>query len=508
MTYQGSHKSGVRVTVYPQKGDGTYGPAIALTGTSSRSDTPCIVGCTVQNAIGQGASFSVVLMGGEMPDFLDAFPLDSWVDISFTDSGLSWHVLRGLLDEVRVTHGVTGGGAPAKTYTLAGRSFQKVWDDMEANFDPFLGDREVSAEVLDAVGEFAGGPDVVCRALLVNVLRSLGRRKRGLWAMPTTMPGVGSGARMTQVPGLGPQALFVDAATFITQGFDLYGIPRSILSQSLLQGGGALWGLAQALSDPTLCELFCDLWPKGQYLGALGTLDTDGTVGLPESQSQMVAWLRDRPFMAVDPKIDIGPTQERSPYFDLPQFIVALQAATNINVGRQGYERINAFWLSNPDAGSFAPNFIVSKTPLWDVRDQVSHGLRKMVIPQTYNLFGAGNVGGAGRTIDSCVDVTRRLVRDFYCANAEFLSGDMTLANGAPWVKVGCRLQVRDQRDIEKPLNAYIEGVSHQYSPAGGTRTSITFTRGFYGEERDMLNRLRDLSGRYEIPTITLGLPS
>lgn len=507
MTYQGSHRSGVKVTVYPQNGDGTYGKAIAMTGTTARSGVPCIIGCSVQSALGQGSSFSVTFKRAGFADPFKAFPLDSWVDVSFTDSGLSWHVLRGLIDEVRASHGVQNG-APTKTYTITGRSFQKVWEDMDANFNQLVGDREVSTEVIDAVNSFKGSPDTVCRALLINILRSLGRRGRGLWAMPATMPGASAGGTVTQVAGIGPQILFVDAVQLVTRGFDLYGISRSILSKNLLQGGGALWSLAQSFSDPTLCELISDIYPRGRSRGTIGTIDTDGSVGLPESQSQMVAWLRDKPFMAVDPLIDIGPTGMQSPYFNLPQFIVPLQNAVSINVGMQGYERVNAFYLGNPDGGSAAANFLLSIVPLWDVRDQVAHGLRTMVIPQTYSLLGAGDLGKYGRTIDSTIQVIRRLVRDFYCGNSMMLSGDVALASGAPWVKVGCRLQVRDQRDIELPLNGYIEGVSHNYSPMGGTRTSVTFTRGFYGEEGDMLNTLRGLSARYTQVISRVGLSS
>lgn len=505
MTYQGSHKSGITVTVYPQLENGSFGPAIRFTGTRKESKEPAVIAATVQTAMAQGSSFSVTFKRAGFADPLQAIPVDSWIDISFTDDELSWHVLRGLVDEVRASFGVQGG-APTAMYTITGRGFQKIYDDMDANFDPLLGDLVSNLEGVRAINAFAGGPDRVCKGVLVNVLRYLGERNRGIWTMPPTMPGIGQLGNVTLVPGLGYQPLFVDAARFETKGFDLYGIPRQILSENLLQGGGSLWGLAQTFSDPALCELFCDLWPKGDGLASLGAIDLDGTRGLPEGETQMVAWLRDKPFMAVDPEIDLGPTQDRSPYFDIPQFIVPLQSATSINVGKNGYERVNAFYLSNPNAGSAGPQFTVFKQPMWNVLDQIAHGLRKMIIPQSYSLFGAGNLGGSGRTIDSSISVIRHLVKDFYCANAEFLSGDVTCANATPWVKVGCRIQVRDQRDIEKPLNGYVESVQHSYMPNGGTSTSINFTRGFYGEERDMLDRVRTLSRRFELPVLFNGI--
>lgn len=498
--YQGSHRSGVTVTLYPALGDGEYGAPIKMSGTSAKSHLPCILGVSVQASLGQAASFSVTLRRAEFENPLDAMPLDSWVDISFTDGGLSWHVLRGLVDEVRVSTQVSEG-VTSVAYVLVGRSFQKAWEDMTANFNPFLGDRESDAEALQAVGDFVGAPDQVVRAILLTIMRKQGQRGKGLWAMPKSMPGV------TRT-GASRHALFVDAVRVLTQGFDQYGLPRRILSQNLLQGGGAIWGLAQSLSDSTLCELYSELWPRALTGNGLGALDTDGTQGLAEGQSMMAAWLRDKPFMVVDPAIGAGPIGTRSPYFILPQFELPLQVCTALDVGRQGYERLNAFWIGNPDGASSAGNFIVSKQPLWDTRDQTAHGLREYIIPQTYTFFGAGSPPAAGRTIDSCMDAQRRLVRDFYCANATFLSGQLQLANGAPWLKLGCRLAVRDQRDVEPVFNGYIEGYSHAYSPQGGTRTSVTFTRGFYGEERDMLDMLRRLSGRYTMPDIRLGLPA
>lgn len=503
--YQGSTKSGVKVTVYPSLGDGTYGDAVVLSGDSIGASYPCVIAVQVQNALAQGASFSVTLKKAGYQDLIDAFPVDSWIDISFTQNGLSWHLLRGLLDEVRANHAVGGSGATMATYALVGRSFQKIYDDMNANFDPFLGDVEVSTQLLYAIKQFVGAPDVVCRAILFDILKSLGRRNRGLWAMPPHMPGIGNANTAAYSSSVGPQALFADVAKFVTTGFDLYALPRAIPARSLLTGGGALWGLAQQYSDSALCELFTELLPKSSTLAATGALDTDGTVGLSESDSTMVAILRDRPYMAVDPLIG-GPLGIDSPYFNLPQFVVPLQRLAALDVGRSSYERLNAFWIAHPDAGNSAGNFPTYKRPLWDVQDQIAHGLRKMVVPTLYNFFHDIDTGatpsGQYRTIDGCVTAVKRLVRDWYCPNALFLSGSLELARGAPWIKVGCRLQVQDARNIEQPLNGYIEGVSNMWSLNGGLRTSIRFTRGFYGTEQAMLNTLRTLSARYVEPTI------
>lgn len=489
--YQGSVKSGVTVTLYPNNGDGTFGDAIRMDGHSAQSLDPCVINCHVQRSLGSGASFAVTFKKAKFLNPLDNIPVESWVDISFTQNGLSWHVLRGLVDEVREMAGLGGSGATTLTYTMIGRGFQKIYDDTPAMFNAYLGDLDNSDEVLRALNSFRGSPDVVCRTILVTLLSALGQKGRGLWRMPPHMPNT--------------QPLFVGTARFDTSRFDLYGISRSIVSPSLFLGGGPLWGLAQQYSDPMFTELFTELLPSAQSLQSPNGVDTTGKVGLSESASQMVAVLRDKPFMAADPLIGEGPLLGDSPYFDLPKFTISRQLVTSINAGKSAYERYNAFVLSPPPSSGQADNFITYKLPLWDTTDQLAHGFRQMTISQSYELFDDGN-GRSRRTVDDCTRALKRLVRDHYCVNANFLSGTVSMGRGAPWLKVGCRVEIVDGQASVPTLNGYLESYSHEWNLAGGSRTAFSFTRGFYGSEGDMLTTLINTSGRYTEPYVKLGL--
>ena len=490
LTFQGSRRSGVAVTIYPNLGDGSYGDAIHLTGTRADSPVPAIVSVHVQNALAQGASFSVSFKRAGFVDPFEAFPTDSWCDIELSQQGLSWHVMRGLIDEVRLNSGVGGGGTTTHTYTITGRSFQRIYEDTPAMFNPLLGDKEVSVELQEALRDFVGSPDTIVKTLLVTTLRNIGRRGRGYWAMPTHMPGA--------------KALFVDTVLFDSSRFDLYDISRSLFSPSLYEGG-PLWGLAQQYSDPTLCELYTELMPRGSGLSALGGIDTDGTVGLPVGSSTMVTYLRDRPYMAVDPLIGRGPLGADSPYFQLPRFTLPKQLVTGIDVGLSTYERLNAFVLGPPPDGGGADYFPTYKQPLWDTAEQRAHGLRQMNIAMTYQFFGNANQSDL-RTVDEATRATKRLVRDFYCLNHTLFSGTVSFGQGCPWLKVGCRLQISDLRGLDRPLHAYIEAVSHTYTVQGGTKTQVSFTRGFYGSEAQHLAELNLASSRYVEPYINLGL--
>ena len=484
--FQGTRHSNVSLTIYPNNGDGTFGDAIVCDGQTAQSGRPAITSLHVQNALAQGASFSASIKQAAFQNPFSALPVDSWVDIVFGEGDKSWHVLRGLLDEVRLSEGASGSGATVRTFTLVGRSFQKIYDDTPAMFNPYLGDKEVSAELLQALQNFVGSPDRICRVLLFDVLRKIGRRGRGYWAMPPHMPGT--------------SGLFVDTAAFSQASFDQYKMPRALVSPSLFQGG-PMWGLAQQYSDPAFCELFTELMPAGPKKYSIGLCDTTGSVGLSPANSRMVVYLRDRPFMAVDPKIGVGPLNRASPYFGLPEFVLSKQLVTSLDLGRSSYERRNAFYLGPPPESGVADHFPTYKQPLWYPGDQNAHGLRQMDIALAYNFIGTGQ---GERGIDSTMQAAKRLVRDFYCLNADFFSGSVAFAQGCPWVKVGSRLQLVDDTGAAEPFHAYIESVSHDYGVQSGTRTQLSFTRGFFGAENQQLKKLQQASSRFVEPYITL----
>lgn len=477
--YQGSQRAGVTVTLYRNNGDGTFGTGITLAGTTATSATPAIMSCSVQSSLSQAASFSITFKRAGFADPLEAFPPDSWVDISFTEGKLSWHVLRGLTDEIRLGTGVAGAGATTNTYILVGRSFQKIYEDTPAYFNPYLGDREVSVELREALQDYGGDPATVQSALLISILQALTRRGRAVWAVPDSMPGVHDN--------------FVSSASLVTSEFDLHGIPRLINTANIFGEGGPLWQLAQQYSDPMFCELFTELVPHGYGLQPIGVMDLDGTVGLPVGKSSMVTIFRDKPFVAVDPQIAPGPLGRAAPWFSLPNFVVPRQVLTSLDVGRSAYERFNAFFLrpSDPSISKFGR----FRTPLWNTADQRAHGLRQMDVGLTYNFFEGR--GAYQRQADSCIKASLRLVRDWYCMGGTLVSGTASLGLGAPWLRVGCRMTIQDASGHEPPLSAYIEGLAHQYTAGGGTQTSVSFTRGYVGSDADYLRQLTAASAAF-----------
>ncbi|RYF59871.1 MAG: hypothetical protein EOO39_32805 [Cytophagaceae bacterium] len=132
-------------------------------------------------------------------------------------------------------------------------------------------------------------------------------------------------------------------------------------------------------------------------------------------------------------------------------------------------------------------------TPLWNKSDMLVHGLRRLEVTSSYG-FNYRERGSIGESVYR--QRRNALLRDWYCLNPQYLSGTLSLATGAPHVRIGGRLYVPAAIPSQN-LNFYIEGVSHSWQQPMGTRTQITVTRGYQGTDDAHLADLRAEAAKY-----------
>lgn len=465
-----STNQGCEVTIYRQAGraDGVT----TLSGKTQSDALPSLVSCHVTYALGGGSSFAFVCKPEAGDTFFDNIVDDDWVDIVLTKNALRWHVMRGLIDEVRRTQSATGSGATVVTYTVAGRSWQKVLLETKVYLN--IGQGE------DAFGDLArrladsafGSLQKVPANIMVGVLRFLADAGRGAWSLPIGMQNV--------------QGRFFDNFTVNTDGISS-SYPRITEVAPFAIDNGSVWSLAQQYSDPNYTEMFCeqvnyDLPPSQGF-------DLKGTAGLDVGDTSMTVVFRDRPFIAVDSRLGTE-TGKNSPWFKLAQVFIDRQAITSIDLGRSGQERFNSFNLTD----AFGQTLInrdanAAFRPVWSPTDMSAHGLRRLDATSNYS-FDAQAGAAIGLDEESFQKRRKLLLKDWYALNASYLNGTVQLGTGAPHVHIGTRLYVPGRTPPED-LHAYIEGVSHSWQLTSGTRTSLSVTRGYRGSDEDHLATLQ-----------------
>ena len=130
--YQGSELSSADFTIYPQKGDPILVPSMVLAqikmanarGYDPLSVQPSLVSVTTSKSMGSpSGTWSVTIKPPQNPKIQNPLAQivdDDWIDIVFKRHGRQWHVMRGLIDDIRETKSVNGSGATVRSYAING----------------------------------------------------------------------------------------------------------------------------------------------------------------------------------------------------------------------------------------------------------------------------------------------------------------------------------------------------------------------------------------------------
>lgn len=481
--YRASETSGAAVTLYTHGDDPIFadgGPGkFTFTGTRNTSDLPSLVSVSTSKALGApSGQFTITLkapINGEF-DLRRRVIDDDWIDIVLTRHGQRWHVMRGLVDDVRRNISASGGPT-VEEYVISGRDFGKIFTDTEVWFNSYTAENVGGGPTLRALAAsnaIFGNVAQTVKAFLFGFLTVLDGYGRATWVMPPGMP------------GLTPGAKFAGLCRYLRD--DYSNVPaRVTFNASMLDvAQGNLWGLAQNWSDPPFCELWTDLVRKSSTKPG-GVLPRPGEP-LSETDTAMAVILRDRPFPS-DAAL-LHPLSVKHPFFALPTATVERQSIMGASVGRGGAERFNAYFATNQLAQEHASNVNLTQ-PLWDRSDILRHGVRRMD-PSSNYIARNGDLLGV-------TSVQRAKIRDWHCLNPYFYNGTLSLAHGRPDIRVGMRARIPGiSRDFDETY--YVESVSHTWQFGAGIRTTLGVTRGWVGTDQSMISAIAKLQERYKEP--------
>ena len=125
------------------------------------------------------------------------------------------------------------------------------------------------------------------------------------------------------------------------------------------------------------------------------------------------------------------------------------------------------------------------------------HGQRMFDVNSKY-VVKATNLAGLSSEL-------REFVRDWYCMSPYLWNGTLALGCGRPDIRIGQRLHIPASSSIEQQT-FYVEGVNHAWSMPAGTRTTVTVTRGYKGQDSAYVDMLQKLKSEYLTPP--LGKPT
>ena len=146
--FQGSETSTAEVKVYTkQRADPVLRQArgvLTFQGKRAEDDDASLIQVMTQKGISTpSGSWSFVVKpsrASTFPDLRELIADDDWVDIVLKRHGRSWHVMRGMVDEIRRVKSVGGRGATTTQYLVTGRDFGRVWESTPVWFNRFRGE--------------------------------------------------------------------------------------------------------------------------------------------------------------------------------------------------------------------------------------------------------------------------------------------------------------------------------------------------------------------------------
>lgn len=487
--FQGSETSWVEATFYRHGNDPvvvTGNTKIPLIGRKPQDPWPSLFSATVTKAMGApSGNFVLQMKPSKVSQALfEELVDDDWVDIVIYRHDQPWHVMRGLIDEIRRSKTVAGSGATTEVYTISGRDFGKVWELTPVWFDPYANDyvtQAISNSVLKAMPEFLGNPADVVETFFKRFMEEVATRVGPNWEPPPGVPNVEAGS-------------FLNSVVFETRQ-DFRNIPaRSAFNPGQISPNGTLWALAQQYSDPAFTEMWVDLLPEGDPMSskiAAGTPLAPGDV-------RMTVVLRDKPFPVVDNFLHAADVGWEDRWANIPVSMVPRQQIFTSDLGRSGLERFNAFFvatlLHQELMNGSAPYMLA---PLLDKKEIKRHGIRRMDVQSQQRPDGRNAL-----EYTRYAEIQRRLLRDWYCLNPYFLNGTLNLAVGRPDIKIGCRVRVPATVDEGSEENYYVEQWNHNWTFGTSVKTNLGVTRGWRGDDDEYLRSLEFASTGYEIPAL------
>jgi len=496
--FQGSETSTSEVVFHRQGNDPVL---VAIPGTTSkttgryrRDQDHTLTSVQTGKRMGQAGTFTVqVKPSGAVASNPELDPLgdildDDWIDIVMRRHDRVWHVMRGLVDDVRRSISVGGDGATSTVYTITGRDFQKVFEQTPLWFNKHNQenvDGALSLKAFTGLPTITGDPAEAVQGFLIGFLQQLQTLGRANWVPPSSLENILNNSFIETIQ-----------RDFQLEGFT--GIPARLgINPNLAMPNGSAWALAHEWSDPAFQELFCDLIVDGQQARP----DQEA----PISSTGMGVFFRDKPFPTVEILDEQGnptsgiQTGKNSPWFSLPMFTVPRQQILESDVGRTGLERLNSFNVGPQIVQEMSGSTIELSAPLWNREDIKHHGLRRYDISSHYKTQGA--------SLLSLSVIQRYLVRDWYMMNPYLWNGTLSLAVGRPDIRIGSRVRIPGASTKEDETY-YVEEVNHQWMFGPGIKTTLGVTRGYRGTDEALLLAMRDMASNYQVPDFAPPLPA
>lgn len=496
--FQESDHTYVEVIIY-QHGDDPvviYGQPLGLNlnGQTGNDKTPSITSVTTQKDIGSASgSFQINLKPSRTSEILfDKIVDDDWIDIVFYKGDKGYHVMRGLVDEISRSRGVSGNGATTTTFSILGRDFGKIWESTPIWFSPYANDlvtQAASLEIFKGLPTTFHSPGKAPIFFLKEFIEKFTTVGGVNWAPPPGIPGIISTTFTGNVnfheSALGGSSFFQNLPA------------RKAFNPNAMNPQGMCWDLAKEYSDPAFTELYVDLLP------ANGPFSPRLSLGEPMSplETQMTVVLRDKPFPVVLSHVPFGYKQR---WEQLPVHTVNRQEITSDNVSRSGYERYNSFYVTprvvQEQVGSYALNMLA---PLMDKESIKRHGIRRLDVQS--------NVTPDDLDYNQLAKFQRQILRDWYCMNPYLLSGTIPLGHGRPDIKIGNRLKIPgtalSPTEIEGDESYYVESVTNTWTAGSGMRTTAGVTRGWIGTDSEYFSKMSLVSNMYTEPQLLLSVP-
>lgn len=441
-----------------------------------------LVSCNLNKSIGQATGgFTLGVKEGSL-DLKEEILAGDWVVIHMTRNGQKLPGMLGRITDVQRTR-VSRDGLTVEDWTIQGRDFAHIFELTKVWFDDFTNyQTNAGGQILGQRMNFnpGGHPDQIVTNIIMAWLGA-GDSPRGLlggtWVWPQSLKGLGEffadGLHLS-VNGAPPVPIGVldEEPHLRGESFGeaaLFSPKESTVLQDLL----AEW------SNPVLNELFYDIF-------------ADGTNGSSPEDPIPCVYHRERPFINASEGTD-------SPWFKLPKWVIPEDAPVSSNIAQSSdMERLNLFMLYAVGTGMINMDQYVVYPPSYDRESMARFGLRKWEQSTRYNTVANGQGNWPSE-----LSQWHRLLTSWYAPNHYWLSGSLELPYAMPEARIGQRLQVGEGEDKE---TFYIENVSVGWRFTKRASTTFGLTRGYRGDDGDIVDFVTELADRYVRRTVA-GVP-